>query len=61
MIISRLVPIGGKIKEFLADYEKFPHQEGSSLSAGNIGYGLIRQAVAMQRLKELERLSSPTD
>ena len=51
-----LVPVQGKIKEFFADYEKFPHQEGSSLNAGGIGYALIRQTEAMKRLKELEHL-----
>jgi len=51
-----LIPIQEKIKTFFADYEKFPHQEGSALNAGGIGYGLIRQAEAMKRLKELEHL-----
>jgi len=51
-----LVPMQAKIKEFFSDYEQFPHQEGSSLNAGGIGYGLIRQAEAMKRLKELEHL-----
>jgi arylsulfatase len=52
-----LVPIQGKIKEFVADFDKFPHQEGSALNAGSIGYGMLRQAEAMKRLKEIERLS----
>jgi arylsulfatase A-like enzyme len=52
-----LVPIQGKIKEFFADFDTFPHQEGSSLNAGGIGYGMLRQAEAMKRLKEIERLS----
>ena len=52
-----LVPIQGKIKEFFADFDKFPYQTGSSLNAGGINYGLIRQADAMKRLKELERLA----
>jgi arylsulfatase len=52
-----LVPIQGKIKECFADFDKFPHQEGSSLNAGSIGYGMLRQAEAMKRLKEIERLS----
>jgi arylsulfatase len=51
-----LVPIQGKIKEFFADYDKFPHQEGSSLNAGSIGYGMLRQQDALKRLKELEAL-----
>jgi arylsulfatase len=40
-----------------ADYDRFPHQEGSSLNAGGIGYGMLRQADAMKRLKELERFT----
>ena len=52
-----LVPIQGKIKDFFADYDKFPHQEGSSLNAGGINYGMLRQAEAMKRLKELEALN----
>jgi arylsulfatase len=51
-----LVPIQQKIKEFFSDFEQFPHQEGSSLNAGNIGYATLRQAEAMKRLKELESL-----
>jgi len=52
-----LVPIQGKIKEFFADFDQFSHQEGSSLNAGSIGYGMLRQAEAMKRLKEIERLA----
>jgi len=36
-----------------------PHQEGSSLNASGIGYGMLRQADAMKRLKEVETLSRP--
>ena len=39
---------------FFADYDQFPHQEGSALNAGGINYGLLRQQDAMKRLKELE-------
>jgi hypothetical protein len=48
-----------KIKDFFADYEKFPHQEGSSLNAGAINYGMLRHAEAMKRLKEVETMSRP--
>jgi len=54
-----LVPVQGKLKDFFADYDKFPHQEGTSLNTGGIGYGLLRQVEAMKRLKELERLAPP--
>src|SRR5262245_41632631 len=52
-----LVPIQGKIKEFFADFDKYPSQEGSSLNAGGINYGLLRQQQAMKRLKDLERFT----
>jgi hypothetical protein len=32
----------------------YPFQEGSSLSAGNINYGTLKQMKAMEMLKELE-------
>lgn len=52
-----LVPIQGKIKEFFADFDEFPYQAGSSLNAGAINYGMLRQEAAMKRLKELENLT----
>jgi arylsulfatase len=52
-----LVPIQGKIKEFFADFDQYPYQAGSSLNAGGINYGMLRQQDAMKRLKELERLA----
>jgi arylsulfatase len=52
-----LVPIQAKIKEFFSDFNQFPFQEGSSLNASNINYGTLRQQSALQRLKELERLT----
>ena len=52
-----IVPVQGKIKEFFADFDQFPYQEGSSLNASGINYGLLRQQAALQRLKDLERLT----
>lgn len=51
-----LVPIQGKIKEFFSDFDQYPYQMGSSLNAGGINYGLLRQEAAMKRLKDLEGL-----
>ena len=51
-----IVPVQGKIKEFFADFEQYPYQSGSSLNAGGINYGLLRQQEAMKRLEGLERL-----
>ncbi len=53
-----LVPIQAKIKEFFSDFEDFPYQSGSSLNAGGIGYGLLRQQEAMKRLKSVESLTA---
>jgi arylsulfatase len=53
-----LVPIQSKIKEFFADFEKFPYQEGSSLNAAGINYGMLRQPDAMKRLNEMERMTT---
>jgi len=51
-----IVPVQGKIKEFFSDFSQFPYQEGSSLNASGINYGLLRQQAALKRLNELERL-----
>ena len=51
-----IVPVQGKIKEFFADFEQYPYQSGSSLNAGGINSGLLRQQEAMKRLEGLERL-----
>ena len=52
-----LVPVQGKIKEFFADFNQFSYQEGSSLNAAGINYGMLRQQAALQRLKELENFA----
>ena len=51
-----IVPVQGKVKEFFSDFDQFPYQSGSSLNAGGINYGLLRQQDAMRRLKELESI-----
>ena len=50
-----LVPVQAQIKEFFSDFEQYPYQAGSSLNAGGIGYGTVKQAEAMKRLKDVER------
>ncbi len=52
-----IVPVQGKIKDFFSDFTQFPYQEGSSLNASGINYGLLRQEAALKRLNELERLT----
>jgi arylsulfatase A-like enzyme len=56
-----LVPIQEKIKEFFTGYDLYPHQEGSTLNPGNIGYGLLKQQEALKRLKEVEQMSVPVN
>jgi arylsulfatase A-like enzyme len=51
-----IVPVQGKVKEFFSDFDQFPYQEGSSLNAGGINYGLLRQQAALKRLNEMDRL-----
>jgi arylsulfatase len=52
-----LVPIQGKVKEFFSDFNEYPYQAGSSLNAGGINYGMLRQEAALKRLKDLETLT----
>ncbi len=52
-----IVPVQGKIKEFFSDFAQFPYQEGGSLNASGINYGMLRQEAALKRLNELERLT----
>ncbi|CAM5776568.1 arylsulfatase [Labrys miyagiensis] len=52
-----LVPIQGKIKEFFADFDQYPHQAGSSLNASGINYRMLREQEALKRLNDLERLT----
>lgn len=51
-----IVPVQAKIKEFFSDFTKYPYQEGSTLNAAGINYGLLRQQDALKRLGELESL-----
>jgi arylsulfatase len=53
-----IVPIQQQVKALFADYEQYPHQDGDSLNAGGINYGMLRQAEAMKRLKELENMNT---
>jgi arylsulfatase A-like enzyme len=53
------VPIQQKIKEFFVDFDQYPYQAGSSLSAAGINYQTLKAAEALKRLKELENLAPP--
>ena len=51
-----IVPVGGKVKEFFADFDQFPYQAGSSMNPAGINYSLLAQQAALKRLKDLENL-----
>ncbi|WP_342316717.1 arylsulfatase [Lysobacter sp. FW306-1B-D06B] len=51
-----IVPVMGAIKAFFSDFMDYPYQAGSSLNAGSINYGLLKQTDALKRLKQLESL-----
>jgi arylsulfatase len=52
------VPVQDIIKGFFADYDKFPNQSGSSLSAAGINYNSLKAAELM---KKLQALSLPSN
>ncbi|MBV4360301.1 arylsulfatase [Pinibacter aurantiacus] len=54
-----IVPVQGVIKDFFSDFDKYPYQEGSSLNAAGINYGMLRQQDALKRLKDVEKMTRP--
>jgi len=48
-----MVPAQGFVQKFLGSIEGYPFQEGSSLSAGNIGYNSLRMQKAAGKFKSL--------
>ena len=55
------VPVQQKLKEFFADFEKYPYQAGSSLNAAGINYQTIKMAEALKRLRQLESFAHPSN
>ena len=53
-----LVPVQEKIKEFFADFDQYPYQNGPTLNAAGIGYGMLQKESAMERLKKLETMKT---
>jgi arylsulfatase A-like enzyme len=51
------VPVQQKLKEFFADFEKYPYQAGSSLNAAGISYQTVKLAEAMKRLGQVEEFA----
>ena len=55
------VPIGGKIKEFLATLQGYPFQEGSGMNPAGINYNTLKAAAALKHLQEMETLHGPAN
>ena len=51
------VPVQKKIKSFFADFEKYPHQVGTSLNAAGINYQTVKMAEALKRLGKVEQFA----
>jgi arylsulfatase len=51
------VPAQNKIKEFFSDYEKYPHQMGTSLNAAGINYQTVKMSEALKRLGKVEQFA----
>ncbi len=49
------VPVGGKVKEFLATLPQYPFQEGSSMNRSNINYMTLKAAAALHQLELITR------
>jgi arylsulfatase len=48
-----MVPAQGFVQKFLGSIADYPFQEGSSLSAGNIGYNTLKMQKAAEQFKTL--------
>jgi arylsulfatase A-like enzyme len=55
------VPVGGKIKEFLATIPEYPFQEGSSMNPSSVNYMTLKAAAALKHLQEIESIHAPTN
>jgi arylsulfatase A-like enzyme len=53
------VPVQQQIKEFFADFDKYPSQAGSSLNAAGVNYKTLRAMEALKRLQQLEGIAPP--
>jgi arylsulfatase len=51
------VPVQEKIKGFFADFEKYPHQVGTSLNAAGINYQTVKMTEALKRLGKVEEFA----
>jgi arylsulfatase len=54
-----LIPIQGKVRDFIGSIEGFPIQAGTSLNAAGFGYDTLRTQGAMERLRQIESMSAP--
>ena len=53
------VPVGAKIKEFLATLQGFPFQEGSSMNPAGINYNTLKAAAALKHLQKWNHFTLP--
>jgi len=51
-----IVPVMGAVRAFFSDFMDYPYQAGSALNAAGVNYGLLKQADALKRLKQVESL-----
>jgi arylsulfatase A-like enzyme len=55
------VPMGQKVKEFLASIPQYPFQEGSGMQASNINYMTLKAAEVLKRLQQIESIPDPNN
>jgi len=53
------IPIQDKLDAFLADFESYPYQGGTTISPGGINYQALAVRDALRRLKQMEGLVRP--
>jgi arylsulfatase len=56
-----IVPAMAKVKSFFADFDDYPHQDGSTLNPAGVNYNFLRNAKALKTLDGLqkERIGTP--
>jgi arylsulfatase len=53
------IPVGAKVKEFVASLPQYPLAEGSQMNPSNFNYMTLKAMGAMKRLQELEMTGHP--
>jgi len=55
------VPVGGKIKEFLATIPDYPFQEGANMNPSRLNHNTLKAASVLKRLQDIETLTPPNN